>query len=169
MQSMDSMQDLVQSMLLDLYAAERQALAFMPKMAKKAKSQQLKSMFEEHQRHTEMQCGRLEEIFQQLGMKKPPRRATHPVISALAKETEQMMRAGGDQSVIDAAIVMAAQKLEHVEIASYGTAVEFAKLLGEKELAKLLAKNLDEEERTDKKLTKLAKSSINPRARARSN
>src|SRR5690606_32304918 len=105
-------------------------------------SQQLKSMFEEHQRHTEMQCGRLEEIFQQLGMKKPPRRATHPVISALAKETEQMMRAGGDQSVIDAAIVMAAQKLEHVEIASYGTAVEFAKLLGEKELAKLLAKNL---------------------------
>jgi ferritin-like metal-binding protein YciE len=163
MKKMNSMGDLVENMLVDIYAAEQQAMEIMPQMAANIDSDKLRSMLEDHEEHTLEQCQRLEQILDLMEVKIPKSRK-HPVIAALGKEFPQMIRAGGDPQVLDAAIILAAQKIEHIEIASYGTAIAMAKQLGENRIAKILAENLKEEKRTDQQLTQLAQSSVNPKA-----
>jgi ferritin-like metal-binding protein YciE len=167
MQQMNSMQDLIQNMLEGLYSGEQEALQALPKLAEHCQTPELKKLLQDHEQHTQQQCERLEEIFDQIGMK-APKKAHNAVIAALAKECEQMIRSGGDDKVLEAALIMGAQKMEHIEIAGYGTAVEMARMMGQKKLAKLLGDSLEEEEKTDKKLTKVARKSVNPQAKQRS-
>ena len=164
MQQMNSMQDLMQNMLIGLYTAEQQALEALPQMAEHVETPELKNLLQQHEKHTENQCRRLEQIFDKMGME-APEDTYNPAVAALMEESQDMIDAGGNQKVLEAALILGAQKMEHLEIAGYGTAVEFAKMLGEKDLAKLLAENLNEEEKTDKMLTDIARAAINPKAK----
>src|SRR3989440_1675361 len=160
--SMDSLKDLYIDELKDLYNAENQLLKALPKMAKKAASSDLRAAFEEHLGQTEDQVNRLERIFKKLGEK--PTGKTCKAMKGLVEEGKEIMNEDGDESVLDAALIGAAQKVEHYEIASYGTARTFASLLGEEDAVEALQKTLDEEAATDKKLTALAESLVNPEA-----
>src|SRR2546423_9870431 len=160
--SMDSLKDLYIDELKDLYNAENQLLKALPKMAKKAASSDLRAAFEEHLGQTEGQVNRLERIFKKLGEK--PTGKTCKAMKGLVEVGKEIMDEDGDESVLDAALIGAAQKVEHYEIASYGTARTFASLLGEEDAVEALQKTLDEEAATDKKLTALAESLVNPEA-----
>ena len=156
---MESLQDLLVEELKDLYNAESQLLKAMPRMAKKAKNQQLKAAFETHMKETEGQIDRLEQVFEALGEKAKGKKCH--AMQGLLEEAKEVMGEDMDDDVMDAALIAAAQKVEHYEIASYGTVRTYAQLLGNKEAARLLQQTLDEEGKTDKLLTKLAESSIN--------
>ena len=156
---MESLQDLLLEELKDIYNAEGQLLKAMPRMAKKAKNQQLKAAFETHMKETEGQIDRLEQVFEALGEK--PKAKKCLAMEGLIKEAKEMMGEDMDDDVMDAALISAAQKVEHYEIASYGTVRTYAKLLGNKDAARLLQQTLDEEGKTDKLLTKLAENGIN--------
>ena len=160
--SMDSLKDLYVEELKDLYNAENQLLKALPRMAKKASSPDLRAAFEEHLGQTEKQVNRLERIFKSLGEK--PTGKTCKAMKGLVEEGKEIIEEDGDESVLDAALIGAAQKVEHYEIASYGTARTFASLLGEEEAVEALQKTLDEEAAADKKLTALAESLVNPEA-----
>jgi ferritin-like metal-binding protein YciE len=160
--SMDSLKDLYIDELKDLYNAENQLLKALPKMAKKASSPDLKAAFEEHLGQTEGQVNRLEKIFKALGEK--PTGKTCKAMKGLVEEGKEIIEEDGEDAVLDAALIGAAQKVEHYEIAGYGTARTFASLLGEEDAMELLQKTLDEEGATDKKLTALAESLVNPEA-----
>jgi ferritin-like metal-binding protein YciE len=156
---MSSLEDLFVEELKDLYSAENQLLKALPKMAKKASNEQLAESFEMHAEQTKQHVERLEQIFEKLG--KSPRGKKCQGMEGLIEEAKEMMAEDMDEDVLDAALISAAQKTEHYEIASYGTVRTYAKLLGDDEAARLLQQTLDEEGETDKKLTKLAESSIN--------
>jgi ferritin-like metal-binding protein YciE len=160
--AMDSLKDLYIEELKDLYNAENQLLKALPRMAKKAASADLKAAFEEHLGQTEGQVNRLEKIFKKLGEK--PTGKTCKAMKGLVEEGKEIIDEDGDESVLDAALIGAAQKVEHYEIASYGTARTIASMLGEEDAVELLQKTLDEEGETDKKLTSLAESLVNPEA-----
>jgi ferritin-like metal-binding protein YciE len=160
--AMDSLKDLYVEELKDLYNAENQLLKALPRMAKKAASPDLKAAFEEHLGQTEGQVQRLEKIFKRLGEK--PTGKTCKAMKGLVEEGKEIIEEDGDESVLDAALIGAAQKVEHYEIASYGTARTFASMLGEEDAMELLQETLDEEATTDKKLTALAESLVNPEA-----
>jgi ferritin-like metal-binding protein YciE len=159
---MDSLKDLYIDELKDLYNAENQLVKALPKMAQKASAPELKRAFQEHLGQTERQVNRLERIFKQLGEK--PTGKTCKAMKGLVEEGKEIIEEKGDESVLDAALIGAAQKVEHYEIASYGTARTFASLLGEEDAVELLQKTLDEEGATDKKLTALAESLVNVEA-----
>jgi len=148
--------------LKDLYNAENQLLKALPRMAKKAASPDLRAALEQHLGQTEGQVNRLERIFKKLGEK--PTGKTCKAMKGLVEEGKEIIDKDGDESVLDAALIGAAQKVEHYEIASYGTARTFASLLGEEEAVEALQKTLDEEAAADKKLTALAESLVNPEA-----
>lgn len=159
---MTNLHDLYVDNLKDLYNAEKQILQAMPKVAKKVDNPLLRSAIEKHHKETEEQKDRLEQIFKGMGKK-----ATGKVCKAmkgLIEENKEMLEEDADPEVMDAGLIVGMQKVEHYEIAGYGSAVTFAKMLGDTEAAKLLAKTLDEEEKADKKLTELAEKSINRRA-----
>jgi ferritin-like metal-binding protein YciE len=158
---MDSLRKLYIDELKDLYSAEKQILQALPKMAKKATSEQLKKGFEMHLEETRMQVERLDQIFELLG--KSPRGKKCKGMEGLLEEGKEMMQEDMDPEVMDAALIAAAQRVEHYEIAGYGTVRTYAQLLGENQHVKLLQQTLDEEGNTDKKLTQLA-SSINVEA-----
>ena len=160
--AMDSLKDLYVEELKDLYNAENQLLKALPRLAKKASSPDLKAAFEEHLGQTEGQVNRLEKIFKGLGEK--PTGKTCKAMKGLVEEGKEIIEEDGDESVLDAALIGAAQKVEHYEIASYGTARTFASMLGEEDAMELLQETLDEEAATDKKLTALAESLVNPEA-----
>jgi ferritin-like metal-binding protein YciE len=160
--AMDSLKDLYVEELKDLYNAENQLLKALPRLAKKASSPDLKAAFEEHLGQTESQVNRLEKIFKRLGEK--PTGKTCKAMKGLVEEGKEIIEEDGDGSVLDAALIGAAQKVEHYEIASYGTARTFASMLGEDDAMELLQETLDEEAATDKKLTALAESLVNPEA-----
>jgi ferritin-like metal-binding protein YciE len=160
--SMDSLKDLYIDELKDLYNAENQLLKALPKMAKKASSPDLKAAFEEHLGQTEGQVNRLEKIFKALGEK--PTGKTCKAMKGLVEEGKEIIEEDGEDAVLDAALIGAAQKVEHYEIAGYGTARSIASLLGEEDAMELLQETLDEEGATDKKLTALAESLVNPEA-----
>jgi ferritin-like metal-binding protein YciE len=160
--SMDSLKDLYIDELKDLYNAENQLLKALPRMARKASSPDLKAAFEEHLDQTEGQVNRLEKIFKALGEK--PTGKTCKAMKGLVEEGKEIIEEDGDESVLDAALIGAAQKVEHYEIAGYGTARTFASLLGEEDAVEALQRTLDEEAQTDKKLTALAESLVNPEA-----
>jgi ferritin-like metal-binding protein YciE len=159
---MESLQDLMLEELKDIYNAEAQLLKAMPRMLKKAKNQQLKAAFETHMKETEGQVERLEQVFEALGEKAKGKKCH--AMEGLLEEAKEMMGEDMEDDVMDAALIAAAQKVEHYEIASYGTVRTWAQLLGNKDVARLLQQTLDEEGKTDKLLSKLAESSINVEA-----
>jgi ferritin-like metal-binding protein YciE len=157
--SMDSLKDLYIDELKDLYSAENQLLKALPKMAKKASAPQLKRAFQDHLAQTEGHVTRLEKIFKGLGEK--PNGKVCKAMKGLVEEGKEVIEEDGDESVLDAALIGAAQRVEHYEIAGYGVVRTFASLLGEEDAMGLLQRTLNEEGEADKKLTKLAESVIN--------
>jgi len=150
----DSLRKLYVEELKDLYSAEKQILQALPKMVKKASNPQLKAGFEEHLRQTEEQVKRLERIFEALG--KSGRGKKCKGMEGLLEEGKEVMQEDMDEETRDAALIAAAQRVEHYEIAGYGTVRTYAQLLGEDAAVRLLQQTLDEEGATDKKLTALA-------------
>ncbi|HZQ69336.1 MAG TPA: ferritin-like domain-containing protein [Terriglobales bacterium] len=148
------LRDLYIDELKDLYNAENQLLKALPKMAKAASSEQLKEGFEEHLEQTRGQVQRLEVIFESLG--ENPKGKKCVGMEGLVKEGSEIMGEDFEGAVMDAALIGAAQRVEHYEIAAYGTASEFARILGESDHVSLLEETLREEKETDEKLTKLA-------------
>lgn len=158
----DSFDDLLLEQLQDLYDAEQRLVKALPKMADAAHSSALKAAFQDHLRETEGQVARLEQVFQALGQS--ARGKTCAAMKGLIEEGDEVIGASGDPAVRDAALIAAAQRVEHYEIAGYGTVRTFAERLGRADVARLLQQTLDEEGAADKKLTALAEDSINPRA-----
>jgi ferritin-like metal-binding protein YciE len=158
----DSLRKLYVDELKDLYSAEKQILQALPRMAKKAQNEKLKKAFEDHRAVTEMQVERLDRVFEMLG--KAARGKKCKAMEGLIEEGKEMMQEDMEPEVMDAALIGAAQRIEHYEIAGYGTVRTYAQVLGEKEHVKLLQQTLDEEGNTDKLLTQLAESSINVEA-----
>ena len=140
--------------LKDLYNAENQLIKALPKMAKAASSDELRQRFEEHLEQTKGHVQRLEKIFQTLG--DSPKGKTCKGMEGLIKEGSEVMEEDFEDSLMDAALIGAAQRVEHYEIAAYGTVSAFAEELGETDQASLLNKTLEEEKQTDEKLTTLA-------------
>ena len=151
---LSNLRDLLVEELRDLYSAENQLLKALPKMAKAATSKPLKNGFTKHLKQTEGHVNRLEKVFARL--KASPRGKTCHAMEALIKEGDELMKEDAEPEVLDAGLIAAAQRVEHYEIAAYGCVRTYAKLLGDKESARLLDTTLKEEGATDKQLTKLA-------------
>ena len=147
--------------LRDLYNAETQLVKALPKMAKASANEQLRQAFEEHLRQTTEHVSRLEQIFEQLEEKPSGKKCLG--MEGLVKEGAEAIKEDFAEGVKDAAIIGAAQRVEHYEMAGYGTVRAFAELLGENEHVSLLEQTLEEEKEADQKLTELAED-INPRA-----
>ncbi|MEP6821952.1 MAG: ferritin-like domain-containing protein [Chthoniobacterales bacterium] len=158
----ESLRTLLEEELKDIYSAEKQLTKALPKMAKKATSPKLQAAFREHLNVTEGHVDRLEQVFQLLG--KPAKAKTCMAMKGLLEEGKEIMEEDMDDAVMDAGLIAAAQKVEHYEIASYGTVRTWAKRCGEERAAKLLQQTLDEEGDADKALTQLAESMVNPEA-----
>ena len=157
--SMDSLKKLYIDELKDLYSAETQLVKALPKMAKKASAPELKKAFEDHLEETKGHVERLEEIFGTLEEK--PTGKTCKGMKGLIEEGQEVIDEDGDEAVLDAALIGAAQRVEHYEIAGYGVARTFATILGETDAADLLQETLDEEGEADKLLTQIAEEDIN--------
>jgi ferritin-like metal-binding protein YciE len=151
---LDSLKELYVDELKDLYSAENQLLKAIPKMAKAATSPALKKGFEKHLEETKGQVERLEQIFKALG--ESPKGKKCKAMEGLVEEGKEVMEEDAEPEVMDAALIAAAQRVEHYEIAGYGCVRTYAQLLGETQAAKLLQQTLDEEGKTDHALTKLA-------------
>ncbi len=164
MAKLSSLDDLLVHELQDIYNAENQILKALPKMAKAASHPELKAAFEEHREQTQTQVQRLEQAFKLLGVPVKGRKCEG--MAGLIEEGKKVMEEKAEPSVLDAALIMAAQKVEHYEIASYGCVCTYAEMLGYDQVHDLLGQNLDEEETTDQRLTALAESVINPEAEA---
>ena len=134
----------------------------MPKMAKTASSEELKNAFEKHLEQTKSHVERLEQVFEKLD--ENPKGKTCRAMKGLVEEGSEILQQDGEESVLDAGIIVAAQKVEHYEIAGYGSVRTFAHLLGQNKAAELLQTTLDEESETNELLNKLAESIINPEA-----
>ena len=160
---LDSLRELYIDELKDLYSAENQITNALPKLAKTATNPRLRQGFEEHLEQTKGHVQRLEQIFEALGEK--PTGKTCEGMKGLLKEGDEMASEEGDSDVIDAGLISAAQRVEHYEIAAYGSVATYAELLGEDEAVELLTQSLEEEKETDKKLTQVAKK-INVEAQA---
>jgi len=163
--ALNSFEDLFVEQLEDLYDAEQRLTKALPKMVEAAHSSSLKSAFEDHYRQTQRHVSRLEQVFQMLG--KSARSKTCQAMKGLVEEGQEAISAKGDPDVKDAALIAAGQRVEHYEIAGYGTARTFAQRLGRTDAAQILQQTLDEEAATDKKLTALAEQTINPKAAAK--
>jgi ferritin-like metal-binding protein YciE len=161
---METLKDLYVEQLRDMYSAETQLVKALPKMAKSASHEQLKSAFESHLRETETQVERLERIFDDLGEKPGGHKCKG--MEGLIEEGNEMAKAGGDPEVRDAGLIAAAQRVEHYEIAGYGCVRTYARMLGRTQDVSVIQKSLDEEGDTDHKLTALAESVINPAAQS---
>lgn len=159
---LNSVEDLLCDQLGDLYDAEQRLTKALPKMANAAHDGRLKAGFEKHLKETEGQVARLEQAFKAMG--KEPKAVTCNAIKGLISEGEEVIDAKGDPDVKDAALIAAAQRVEHYEIAGYGCARNFALRHGNQTVARLLQETLDEEKATDAKLTEMAEASINVKA-----
>ena len=161
-ETLDTMEDLYVDHLQDLYDAEQRLTKALPQMAAAAHSPDLRSAFETHLRETEGQIKRLERCFDLLGRKAKAK--TCDAMKGLVSEGSAVVNATGDPDVKDAALIAAAQRVEHYEMAGYGCARQFAMRCGQENAAELLQETLDEEEKTDRLLTELAESGINVKA-----
>jgi ferritin-like metal-binding protein YciE len=157
-----TMDDLFVHTLRDIYYAENQILRALPDMAKKSQDPQLKQAFQSHLAETKKQVGRLDQVFKLYGHK--PSGVDCPAIDGIIDEADDVAGEVENASVLDAALIAAAQAVEHYEMTRYGSLVAWAKQLGRNDCAVLLQKNLDEEKAADKKLTALAESGVNRRA-----
>jgi ferritin-like metal-binding protein YciE len=159
MAKLTSLNDLLIEELKDLYDAEHQITKALPKMAAAASSPQLKSAFTAHLAETEGHIKRLEQVFNLLGEK--PARKTCKAMKGLLEEGDEVLKEDADPVVKDAALIGSAQRVEHYEMAGYGTLRTFALTLGFDEVATLLQENLEQEGEADRKLTMIAESRIN--------
>jgi ferritin-like metal-binding protein YciE len=157
-----TLEELFHETLKDIYYAERKILRALPKMARGAKSPDLKAAFQKHKDETEMQVERLQQVFELIG--KPARGKTCPAIDGILEEGEEALQDFADSPALDASLIAAAQAVEHYEIARYGTLRRWAEVMGMKDAAKLLDQTLQEEGMTDESLTQLADGSINQAA-----
>jgi len=159
---MDSLADLLQDELKDLYDAEKQLTKALPKLAKKASNEELRDALEQHLQETEGHVERLERIFDMLGM--PARGKRCEGMKHLIEEGNDMIGDAEEDATRDAVMIAAAQKAEHYEIASYGTVRTWANVLGKSDVASLLEETLEEEKAADEKLTEIAESFVNEAA-----
>lgn len=157
-----TMDDLFVHQLQDIYYAEKQLVKALPKMADKANDNQLKQGFLSHLEQTKGHVTRLEQVFQMHGIS--PKAVTCPAIDGIIEEADEVTGEVADKQVLDAALINAAQAVEHYEITRYGTLVTWAKRLGRNDCAAVLQKTLLEEKAADSQLTQLAESGINLRA-----
>lgn len=162
--ALNTFDELFVEQLQDLYDAEQRLTKALPQMANAAHNPALRSAFQEHLRQTENQITRLDKVFQSIG--KNAQSKTCEAMKGLVAEGSEIINSEGDPDVKDAALIAAAQRVEHYEIAAYGTARTFAQRLGKTEAARLLEETLAEEKDTDKKLNMLAEKAINPKAAA---
>jgi ferritin-like metal-binding protein YciE len=159
---MKSLQDLLADELKDLYSAENQLVKALPKMAKAASNAELRAGFEEHLEQTRGHVQRLEQVCQQLEV--TPKGKKCAAMEGLIEEGKELMEEDAAPAVLDAGLIAAAQKVEHHEIASYGTVCAWAKILGFDEAVTLLEETLEEEKATDEKLNNLAEETVNAEA-----
>lgn len=159
---LESMAQLFSDEIADLQSAEKQLIKALPKMAKAASSEELRNCFEEHLAETRGQAERLEQISGMLEQR--PKAKSCKAMAGLIEEGGEILKASGDEAVIDAALIAAAQRVEHYEIAGYGCARTYAEMLGLGKAARLLQASLDEEKAADKKLNEIALNSINREA-----
>jgi len=162
--SLDSLQELFVEELKDAYSAEKQILVALPRMAKAADAEALREAFTKHLKETEGQVRRLEQIFRDLGTS--PRGKKCKGMEGLLTEGKELMGEDGEPAVLDAALIAAAQRVEHYEIAAYGCLRTYAQVLGYSEAADLLQETLDEEEKADRTLTTVGEQGINTAAAA---
>jgi ferritin-like metal-binding protein YciE len=163
---MDSLQELFEDELKDIYNAEHQLLKALPKMAKKASTPSLQKAFTSHLKETEGHVARLDKIGQSLGIKLTGKKCH--AMAGLVEEGKEVLEEDGDGAIIDAALIGAAQRVEHYEMAAYGTVRAMAQALGHTDAAKLLQQTLEEEGAADKKLTQIAESEVLAAAQAAS-
>jgi ferritin-like metal-binding protein YciE len=157
-----TMEDLFVHQLRDIYYAEKQITKALPEMIKKASDPQLKQGFQTHLRETENHVKRLDQVFELLGKKASG--VDCPAIDGIVEEADDVAGEVENKSVLDAALVAAAQAVEHYEMTRYGTLIAWAKELGHANVVPLLNQTLDEEKATDKRLTAVAEAQINRRA-----
>jgi ferritin-like metal-binding protein YciE len=162
--SIGTMEDLFLDQLRDLYHAEKQLVKALPKMAKNSNSAELRQAFESHLQQTEEHVSRLEQVFEQVGSRAKAKKCE--AMEGLVEEGQEVIDSGAPAEVLDAGLICAAQKVEHYEIAAYGTLITWATQLGHKDCAAILKKTLDEEKAADDKLTNLAESGVNQEAAA---
>lgn len=162
MEQLNTLDDLFEMELRDMYSAEKMIVEAMPMMIEAASSQQLKQKFQQHLEESQNQIKRLEEVFQMLD--REPEAEKCDGMAGILKEGEKMIKAQGEPNTKDAALISAAQKVEHYEISSYGTLRTLAQTLGRQKVAEKLQSILSEESRTDKLLSDLAERSSNVQA-----
>ncbi len=153
---MKSLHDLFVQELRDLYSAESQLVKALPKMARAASAPELKAAFQEHLEQTRGQVERLERVFEELGVRAKGKKCK--AMEGLIEEGKELLEEDAEPAVLDAGLICAAQKVEHYEIAGYGTVRTWARQLGFEKAADLLQETLDEESATDEKLTQIAES-----------
>jgi ferritin-like metal-binding protein YciE len=159
---METLEDLLVEQLRDLYNAENQLVKALPKMAKAAATPALQQGFEEHLEQTRGHVNRLEQVFERLGQKARGKKCEAMI--GLVEEGKEIIDEDAEPAVKDAGLIAAAQKVEHYEIATYGTVRTWAQRLGYDDAAQLLQQTLQEEEETDRKLTRIAESMVNEEA-----
>jgi ferritin-like metal-binding protein YciE len=160
--TLENLHDVLVMQLKDLYSAEDQLITALPKMAEAAHSPELRMAFQNHLQETRQHKQRLEQVFRLLGCE--PEAETCDAMKSMITEGDDVCQADGDPEVKDAAIIAAAQRVEHYEIAAYGCARTFAHRLGHQEAGRLLQETLDEEGNADKLLTHIAETAVNREA-----
>jgi ferritin-like metal-binding protein YciE len=161
---LENLHDVLVHELRDLYSAEKQLTKALPKMAKAASNPDLAAGFEKHLEQTEEHVNRLESIFKELEVSSRGDKCKG--MEGLLKEGSKVLEEDAPGAVTDALLISAAQRVEHYEIAGYGSAISFAELLGQGNIAKILRETLSEEKETDKKLTEIAETAVNLEAEA---
>ena len=156
MKKFKTLNDLLVDQVRDLYYAEKLLLKALPKMAKRASDEELKTAFKDHLEETEIHVDRLEQVFEELEVAVRSKKC--PAMEGIIEEGKEMMEIDAEPAVMDAGLIAAAQKVEHYEMASYGCVRTYARLLGFDKIEKLLQKTLDEEMETDKRLSEIAES-----------
>ncbi|MCU0627133.1 MAG: ferritin-like domain-containing protein [Gemmatimonadaceae bacterium] len=159
MATLATMQDLLVDELRDILGAEKMLVKALPKMEQAASNPNLKMAFRDHLQETERQIERVQRALERLGV--PAQGKECKAMTGLIEEGQEMIDNDGNDAVRDAGLIIAAQRVEHYEISAYGSAIEHAELLGLNEVADLLEETLDEEKRTDEKLTALAEDEVN--------
>ena len=164
MAGMKTLRDLFEDELRDIYDAEKQIVKALPRMIKSSTSQELGSALETHLEETRGQVERLEQVFEALDLR--PRGKHCDGMAGILEEGKSLLAEDGDEAVLDAGYIAAAQRVEHYEITAYGSLMAWAKALGLKDALSLLKQNLEEEKAADQKLSALAESGINQAAAA---
>jgi ferritin-like metal-binding protein YciE len=162
-EKMDRLEDLYVHELKDIYSSEKQITKALPKLIKSASSEELKEAFEKHLQETEEQINRLDQIFDRLGQKSGGVKCAG--MEGLLKEGDELLQEDATDEVLDAGIIVAAQKVEHYEIAAYGSLCTWAEALGYDEDLELLKETIEEEKMADEKLTELAEAGVNQQSK----